>query len=309
TLFVADDSTVPAQTVTTYDGQGRALSSQFWSLGVQQWQATTSYPGMDETDTTPPPGGTATSVTTNPAGQTARSVYGPSDTTSYTYTPAGQVASVADNNGDTWTYAYNLLGQKTSGTDPGTTGTAGPSGNAGSTSYTYDGDGNTTSVTDPAGNLVTYTYDALDRKTAEYSGTTSGTLLAKWTYDTLEKGQVTSSTSYDASGQAWTEAITGYNAAYQPTGTSTTIPADQGNLKGTYQTTAAYTTLTGLPEDTTYTADAGLAAEQVDYSYDLQGLLTQNGGNADYLDSTTYDPQGQVLQTIYGPSGKQLAQN
>jgi RHS repeat-associated protein len=53
----------------------------------------------------------------------------------------------------------------------------------------------------------------------------------------------------------------------------------------------------------------GLQAEQVDYTYDLQGLLTESGGNADYLDSTTYSPEGQVLQEIFGPSGVQLARN
>jgi RHS repeat-associated protein len=309
TLFLADQTRVPSQTVTTFDGQGRPVSSAFWSDGVQQWQTTTSYPGMDVTSTTPPPGGTPTSVTTNSAGQTAQSLYGASDTTSYAYTPAGQVASVSDNNGDEWTDSYNLLGQKTASTDPGTTGSSGPSGQAGTTAYTYDGDGNLTSVTDPDGNLVSYTYDDLDRKTAEYSGTpATGAEKAKWIYDTLEKGQLTSSTSYDSAGGAWTEAVTGYNAAYEPAGTTTTVPADQGTLASTYTTATNYTPLTGLPEDTSYGADAGLQAEDVGYTYDLQGLLTQNGGNADYLDNTTYDPEGQVLQTTFGPSGEQLVQ-
>ena len=60
-LFVADDDTVPSQTVTDYDGQGRPVASVFYSLGQYQWQTTTAYPGADETDVTPPPGGTATS--------------------------------------------------------------------------------------------------------------------------------------------------------------------------------------------------------------------------------------------------------
>ena len=58
--------------------------------------------------------------------------------------------------------------------------------------------------------------------------------LASWTYDTLAKGQGTSSTSYvgGASGSAYTEAVTGYNDAYQPTGTSLTIPAGEGAWPG-----------------------------------------------------------------------------
>ena len=70
TMFVADDGSVPGQTVTAYDGQGRATDSQFYSLGNQQWQTATSYPGLDETDVTPPTGGTATSMFTNALGQT-----------------------------------------------------------------------------------------------------------------------------------------------------------------------------------------------------------------------------------------------
>ena len=70
TLFAADDDQVPIQTVTQYDGQGRATASQFYSLGTFQWQTTTSYPGADETDATAPKGGTATSAFTNALGET-----------------------------------------------------------------------------------------------------------------------------------------------------------------------------------------------------------------------------------------------
>ena len=105
TLFVAEDDTVPAQSVTLYDGQGRSIATQAYSLGHYQWQTTTAYPGADQTDVTPPAGGTATSTFTDALGQTTASwAYDDSATptgkasdarvTSYTYTLGGRVATL-----------------------------------------------------------------------------------------------------------------------------------------------------------------------------------------------------------------------
>ncbi len=328
TLYVAADNSVPSQTVTTYDELGLPVASEFYSLAQPQWQTTTAYLGMNQVDVTPPKGGTASSTFLNVLGEkTASWQYDdsatPTDTksdavvTSYGYNPAGEETSVTDANGNEWTYDYNLIGQQTSVTDPGT-GTAGSSGQAGTTSYTYDADGNVLSVTDPMSNVLTFKYDALGRKTSEYNSTPGvpgePVELASWAYDTLEKGQLTSSTSYDSSGEAYTEAVTGYNAAYQPTGTQLTVPADAGALKsgttGTqYTTFLAYTPLTGLPEYTGYTADGGLQSELIDYTYDLEGLLTQFGSGTAYLDNTTFTPQGQVTSTTFGAFGSQLVQD
>jgi RHS repeat-associated protein len=311
TLFVADDTSVPSQTVTVYDGQGRPVASKFYSLGQFQWQTTTAYPGADETDVTPPAGGTAASTFTNALGETTASwAYSGSSApdgkasdakvTSYTYTPGGQTASITDNAGNKWVYTYDLLGQKASASDP----------DSGTTSYGYDLDGNETSSTDPRGQTIVDTYDALNRKTAEYSGSVSAAnKLASWTYDTLAKGQVTSSTSYasGASGPAYTEAVTGYDDAYQATGTSLTIPSAEGKLAGTYTTSSTYSPLTNDLESTQYSADAGLPDETVNYAYDQEGELSAVGGNAPYLDAVSYSPFGQVLRTTSGLYGSQLA--
>ncbi len=326
-LFTPSADQIPAQTVNSYDGQGRITSVAFYSLGVFQWRTAMSYPGMDTTDVTPPAGGTSTEVVTNSAGQTAQSMEyydssGDADTTTYAYTPLGQLTSVADNNGNSWTYTYNLLGQKATATDPGTTAGAGST-QAGTTHYSYDGIGNVTQATDPAGTVLTYKYDALGRRIDEYNDT-SGTpvLLDSWTYDktpingssTDADGYLTSDTSYDTSGEADTETVTGYNTAYEPTGSALSIPADQGKLEtGTssdqYTTTTAYTPRTGLAEYTEYSADGGLPAETVYNTYDLADLLTQFGDSNDYLDNINYDPLGQVLSTTFGAYGTQLVQD
>ena len=308
TLFVADDDTVPSQTVTQYDGQGRKTASQFYSLGQYQWQTTTAYPGMDETDMTPASGGTATSTFSNALGETTATwsyddsatptdKTGNADVTNYTYNPSGGISEITDNAGNKWTYTYSLLGLKVSQTDP----------DAGNTTYTYDADGNVLTSTDARGVTLSYTYDGLNRKTAEYDGTGSTAVeLADWTYDTLEKGQLTSSTSYD-NGNAYTEAVTGYDAAYQPTGTSITIPAAEGALAKTYTTSSSYNPVTGALQSQSYSPDGGLPAETVGYSYNLEGELSAFGGNTAYLDATTYSPLGLVLRTTTGLSGSELA--
>ena len=212
TLFVANDSQVPSQTVSGYDELGRQTSQAFYSLGTFQWQTRKTYLGTNQVDTTPPPGGTATTSIANMLGQQTQSwSYTDSATptdkasdaviTKYGYNAAGQNTSISDANGNAWTYTYNLLGQQTQVTDPGT-GTAGSSGQAGTSKYTYDPDGNVMSVTDPMGNVITYAYDALNRKIAEYNDTTGTPVkVASWLYDTLAKGHLTSSRRTTAAGR------------------------------------------------------------------------------------------------------------
>ena len=324
-MFMPRSGATPGQIATSYDGQGRVIRSQFLTGNSSQWQTTTSYPGMDETDVTPPPGGTAASVFTDALGRTAASWQyttaaptahpADADVTSYTYTPAGQTSAISDNNGNTWTYAYDLLGQETSATDPGAAGNSGPSHQAGTTTFSYDPAGNLTSQTSPLGQNLSWTYDSLGRQIRELSGTAKGTLLATWTYDTAPlgrlktRGQLAAATTFDASGRAYTEAVTGYNSAYQATGTATTIPAAalKPGAKGTdrYTTANGYFPLTGLLESTNYSAEGGLPRERVSYSY-AGDLLAASTGKADYLDDVIYTPQGQPERTTFGPYRKQL---
>ena len=246
---------------------------------------------------------------------------GDADITGYSYTPTGQLATVTDDNGNAWTYTYNLLGQKTSITDPGTAGSAGPGNNAGTTTYTYDGDGDLLTSKDPSGQLITYTYDGLDRKTAEYAGTVAtGTELASWTYDQTPLpngsdalGEPSSSKSFDSAGHAYTEAVTGYDTSYDPTGSSLVLPASNplGICTSASPCTTAntYDPRTGRLATASYSADGPLSAEQVSYSYEPSGLLRGFNGASPYLDQTDYDQVGKPESTTFGPSGKQLVQD
>src|SRR6185312_3621038 len=156
------------------------------------------------------------------------------DATAYTYNAGQKLATITDAAGNTWTYAYDLLGDQTSATDP----------DNGTTTTTYDAAQQQTSVTDARGKTSSSTYDADGRKTAEYDTTggapeNSGDQIAAWTYDTIAKGELTSSTAFQ-NGSAYTSQVTGYAANGRPSGTATIIPVSQGALAGTYTQTFTY---------------------------------------------------------------------
>jgi YD repeat-containing protein len=112
------------------------------------------------------------------------------DQTAYAHNPAGQLTGITDATGNRWSFGFDLAGDLTSKTTP----------DAGTTASTYDATGLLTSATDNAGNTVSYAYDAAGRMTGKFASTVAGQApgnqLDSWTYDTLGKGLLTSSTSY-----------------------------------------------------------------------------------------------------------------
>src|SRR5690606_19505113 len=126
---------------------------------------------------------------------------------SFGYDGHGRQNQITDADGNTWTTVFNIAGQVVSKTDP----------DAGtSTGYLYDGNGNLLQSTDSRGQTVSYTYDALNRKTGAYAspvaGQSSANQLAQWVYDNSDNavpgmpnpiGQLTAKTSY-VDGHAYT---------------------------------------------------------------------------------------------------------
>ncbi|MDH6125525.1 polymorphic toxin-type HINT domain-containing protein [Kitasatospora sp. GP82] len=311
TVFAPQDSQVPAQDWATYDGQGRVASDAFVSYGQQQWTSSTAYPGVDRTDSTPPQGGQPSSTLTDARGRTtqlwqyrtatATGVASDANVTSYTYTAAGQPDKRTDSAGNVWSYVFDLRGRQTSVTDP----------DSGTTTTAYDANSRISSTTDAKGNTLLYTYDVLGRKTGMYAGSAAPTnQLAGWTYDTVAgaKGQVASSTRYvgGASGSAYTQAVTGYDTMYRPLGTSTTIPASEGSLKGTYTTGNQYSPILGSLIHTDLPALGGLPSEGVDYAYTNTGLLLASGGNSTLVTDVQHDPLGRPTRTTIGDWGTQV---
>ncbi len=311
-LFVpSSESGIPSETLTQYDGAGRVTASTLDSYGVVQSTATTTYEGVDETDVTPPSGGTPESTFVNSLGEKTKLVQylastptlsATTETTTYGYDPQGSMTSMTDPDGNAWSWQFDVLGQQVSATDPDT----------GTSSTTYDDAGDVLTTQDARGITLAYTYDALQRKTAEYEGATgaAGTELASWSYDpTGDLGQQSSSTSYVGStvgtpGLAYTQTSTGYDAGYRPTGTTLSIPAGAPALGGTSYTQTQTYNLAGLPANTGYPAAGGLPAESVKTSYDGVGNASGLGTATTSYTATTFNPLGQIeVQSRFGSSG------
>ncbi|GAA2740297.1 RHS repeat-associated core domain-containing protein [Kitasatospora cinereorecta] len=329
---------LPSQTVTTYDGLSRPLTVTQYHNGVAVpgAAATTAYPGTDRTDTTAPARngsaaagasstftdvrGRTTALWTyhnNPPAPTGNPADADATGYGFSYVSGGTTSTVTDATGkNTWTTTTtDLLGHHITKTDP----------DAG-TGYTVQDDaGLVVQTLDGRGQYLSYYYDALGRRTAEYNApwTASGTpsssaLLASWAFDTASssdskptRGLPAASTRYTGGGaNAYTTAVTGYDAAGRPLGSAVTVPAADGNgaLAGTYQTNNSYTPITGLLDHTDLPAAGGLPAETVYNSYNVNGLLMAAGGNADYVVATQYDQLGRILSRTLGDYPYQLVQ-
>lgn len=306
TAFFTPDSenNIPSQVLTSYDPVGRPLVSTLNGSGVLRSQTTRSYPGADRVDEVPPTGGTASSTFTNSLGQKTKlvqyltgAISGAGQTTSYSYDGAGRMSAMADPAGNEWTWTYDLLGHKIGQKDP----------DSGVSSATYDLLGNMTSTTDARGQLITTTYDELNRKTKTFSGDTMGPLLAAWTYDTVKKGLVTTSTTYTDSGsgalgipgtpgKAYTTTVGSYDAAGNPTKTTIAIPSGAPAFGGMTFTTNLYYNVDSALGAKILPAIGGLPGETIRYTYDAWGRLSGVNGYTMVLGSTVYTPIGQLSQ-------------
>ncbi|WP_419702819.1 RHS repeat-associated core domain-containing protein [Promicromonospora sp. NFX87] len=292
-----------AKTAFTYDGLGRVRTEALFTGTPshplhERWRTTTYYDGAT-TVVIPPDGATPTQTKADARGRTVelsqflrdpvkdlsvRTLAGVLDldeqTTKYEYDKAGRLSKVFDPASNEWEYKYDKLGRQYEANDP----------DAGKTKTEYDAAGQVTSVTNGANQQLHYTYDQLGRrKTVRQDAATTGALRAKWTYDVLTsyagtnppsaKGQVTSSTrvapSADGGGEFVT-ALTGFDAAYRPTGTVTVIPAttQMGALKGSYEQKVTYTA-DGQVASTTYPAAGGLSKETVTTHFDEETSVAE----------------------------------
>ncbi|MDX3772472.1 RHS repeat protein, partial [Streptomyces sp. AK08-01B] len=190
-------NTVPTATQNLFDGTGRVTDALSVKFGDEQWRTKTIYEG-DRTTVIPPKGGTASTTVTDARGRTTdllqytNTARTASQKTTYAYGKYDEPTSVTDPDGNTWGYTFDGRGQKIVVKDP----------DHGTVHNTYDDLGHVTAVSDDRDITLTTEYDELGRKTDTKQG---DTVLAKWTYDTLQKGQLTSSTRY-VNGAAYTTA-------------------------------------------------------------------------------------------------------
>ncbi|WP_148283041.1 MULTISPECIES: RHS repeat-associated core domain-containing protein [Kitasatospora] len=316
-LYTAADAVIPAQTRTVFDGQGRPTASAFYSLNQEQWRTTTSYPGADRTDVTPPQGGTPTSTVTDAKGRTVQTWQyrtptatgreSDADVTTVGYDDAGNTVSHTDAGGkNTWSYGYDLRGRQTSVNDP----------DAGKSTYTYTAGNQVRTVTDARGITTSRDYDLIGRQTGLYEGadtTDPSKQLAAWTFDTVAggKGRPSSATRYvgGAAGDAYSTQVYGYDNAYRPTGTTWSVPGREVGQTApfTYTSRSAYNTVTGSLKSTLTPAVADRAAETISYTYDVNGAMLKFGTSSTVYDmGTNYDAYGRPVRTTVNPWGTQI---
>ena len=331
---VVEDSKEHQETLTSYNGLGQAVEVQSEDNAetTPTDQITyTQYTG-DKTITVPPPGGVAQATVTDALGRTteldqytsAPSVAtgtaggfttvsitgGTTQATDYLFNNIGDQTDVKDaTSGEDWNTGYNMIGEAVAKNDP----------DAGASAMSYDAAGELIQTTDARGKTISYTYDALGRKTGEYDAPASPTPpasseLASWVYDN-SNGAVTgmvdpigheTSESVYSGGSAYTVQQTGFNVFGESTGETVTIPSSAGAFSSTnsFKYTSTYALNTGLPLSTTYPAVGSLPSEQVKtgYSYtdgiELPSNISSPSGS--YLYNTTYTDLGQIADEQLG---------
>ncbi|RPK93593.1 tRNA nuclease WapA precursor [Streptomyces sp. ADI98-10] len=298
-LASAAVNTVPAAVQNHFDGLGRVTDALSVKFGDEQWRSKTVYEG-DRTTVIPPKGGTATTTVTDARGRTTELLRytnaqrTASQKTTYTYGKYSEPSTVTDPDGNVWSQTFDSRGQKTRSDDP----------DKGVTDTTYDNLGQPVTTTDERGVTLTTEYDVLGRRTEVKQG---GTTLSKWTYDTLAKGQLTSSTRY-AGGAAYTTATDGFNDRYQPTSTTTTVPSAAGGLAGTFTWTYGYKPETGALLWTLNPAVGDIPAERVvtNYNSDDQPFRT-SGQRGALVANTQYDVFSRPVRLEYSATLDQKA--
>ncbi|MET7279309.1 RHS repeat-associated core domain-containing protein [Kribbella sp. NPDC005582] len=287
-LKVVDEATLPKQEVTVYDEAERPQRQLFKSMGVEKWSIEHDIStGKQSID--PPDGETPTTRITDAEGKLIElrqyrgaGTTGAYDSTKYAYWPTGDLKSVTDPAGSVWSYKYDIQGRKIEESDP----------DKGVSKFEYDAADQLVSTTDARGVKLWNGYDSVGRKTETRLNGPDGPLQTKWEFDTLAAGRTTSSTRYvvkDGKTEAYTTAITGYDASGQATGTTLTLPASEGKLAGTYTIGQTYTD-DGKVATRSLPAGGGLGAETINYGYNTQGMPTSMGGQDTYVRALTYTP-------------------
>ncbi|MGW8363767.1 RHS repeat domain-containing protein [Streptomyces wedmorensis] len=292
-LYTAKDAhQVDNVTENVYDGMGRVTDALSLFRGNEKWRTTTVY-GGDRVTVTPPKGGTSTTTVTDANGRTTELIQyaGAGQTqpqsTTYTYGKFDEPTAITDPAGNTWTYTYDNRGQKTEVGDP----------DKGKTVLTYDANGQVLTSEDAEHNILTTVYDKLGRKSEVKNGATT---LAKWTYDTLAKGQLTSSSRF-VDGAEYKTAVGALDDRYQPTSTTLTVPAAAGGLAGTYSWSYGYSQQTGAPLWTLNPAIGDIPSERIvtNYNSDDQPYRTTRA-DVVLVANVQYDVYGRPIGTEFG---------
>jgi len=271
-MLTLSEASMLTYTKTAYDALARPVSQTLYGRQTGSdpttAQAETDFYYYGDATLVTPPVGPQTKTSYNVFGQTtAVRTYASSSSiqADYTLNNAGDVTAITQTPSSTmtpatlsWTNGYDLLGRRTSASDP----------DVGTSTTTFDADGNTTDVT--AGGITLHTsYDDLNRPTS----LTSAAGAKVWTstsYDTatLGKGKLAATTSYSGAAPpsptpTVTHAVSSYDARGRLTGESWSFP-DPRNTTSTVTVPYSYTyDYADRPLTQTYGAPTGITGNGV----------------------------------------------
>ncbi|MFD2691347.1 polymorphic toxin-type HINT domain-containing protein [Streptomyces phyllanthi] len=302
----------PAGTETVYDGAGRPVIEKVLTHEKEFSRTTHTYNG-DTTTVEPPAGAPAVREKVDARGRLAEKLEydgnkatGSFSRLTYGYDHADRLTSVKDDDGNTWSYGFDFLGRRTSTSDP----------DAGAGSSEYNDLDQVVATTDARQKTVGFTYDLLGRTTGKLDGRVpvvngepapeDAKYLARWTYDSIAKGQLTSAIRYVGGKAGSMYAVTNakYDKMYRVLNEQYTISKTEGALSGTNDTwtiTNAYN-LDGTPQKRTIPAMGGLGQEVLEYGYTEQRMPDTLKGLTGIVQNTDYLPAGEQIRTTLGVS-------
>jgi RHS repeat-associated protein len=313
-VSVAEDS-VNDRTIYGFDDAGRPVGQLDYN-GATLTDSTQTVYGGDQVTSIDNDGsgdeiGTPSAQVVNVLGQQTEQIQytsaptvagsvvsgGGAQVTSMTYNASGNQTGITDPDRHAWSYSYNLIGEKTGSTDPDT----------GTSTVSYDAAGNVSYTTDGSNISDNFKYDALNRKIAEYTGSTTpgqGTEIATWVYDTEKKGYLSYETSVTTGGTDETGSL-GYNSYGTSTGSFVVVPSGQP-LAGTYETTTTYSS-TGLLLAAKPAGGGGLPNDSLTYTYDGYGNAQTEQGYDVYASGATWTAYNQIAQIDLGTGNSSAA--
>lgn len=301
----------PAGTQKIYDGASRPTTEILLVRGKEFSRTKTTYEG-NATTVEPPTGAPAVRESVDSRGRLSekREYDGNTATGSYTkltysYGKADQLTQVKDSDGNTWGSEYDFLGRKIASSDP----------DSGTTKTEYNSLDQIAVTEDANSNVLSYTYDLIGRPTGRLMGRIpvvdgsqvidDSKYLARWSYDTIAKGQPTSAIRYDGgkNGKVYASTNASYDKLYRVLKEQYTVSTSEGALAGTgtYTITNAYN-LDGTLQKRTIPAMGGLAQEVLSYGYNAQRLPDTLQGLTGIVRSTAYLPAGEKIRTTLGVS-------
>ncbi|MFB9733550.1 polymorphic toxin-type HINT domain-containing protein [Streptomyces thermocoprophilus] len=310
----AEYGEAPVQTLTTFDGAGRATSGTLLVYGVQKQRTTTVYTG-DSVAAGALAGGSATRTITDALGRTVETreyagtspadpAFGGAGAAQYTsvkftYTPDGKQKTITGPDGSAWSHTYDQYGRESRSTDP----------DQGTTRTWYDILDRPVKTT-TGDNTVVTAYDSIGRPTATWKDEARpANLLTKRTYDAPSyKGLPATSTRYvgGENGRAYTKAVTAYDDLGRPTTTQLMLPAGDPLTAAVPGGTLTYTTayrLDGTVRTASEPALGGLPAETLQFGYGDLGQPTSLRGATGYVENIDYTALGQAAQLTLGFGG------